>query len=84
MVSSAPISTLFIGLNGLILFALSYIVVMERMSTRIWHGESKAEVSNQPNYLEKFSKWTAFVENYNPKVSCDQNRRRRNITVIYY
>ena len=48
-----PISTLFIGLNGFIAFALSYIVVMERTSTRVWHGESKEDVAMQPNYLEK-------------------------------
>lgn len=62
-----PISTLFGGLNGFIAFALSYIVAMERTSTRVWHGESKADVSNQPNYLEKPGKWAALIENYTQK-----------------
>lgn len=67
MNNPAPISTLFIGLNGLIALALSYIVVMERTRTRVWHGESKADISNQPNYLENPSKWAAFVESYMQK-----------------
>lgn len=61
---SIPISTLFIGLNGLIAFVLSYIVVMERAKTRVWHGENEAEVSNQPKYLEKPNAWAVLVENY--------------------
>ena len=67
MNNPVPISTLFIGLNGFIAFALSYIVVMERTSTRVWHGESKADASNQPNYLENLGKWAAFVESYTQK-----------------
>ena len=67
MTSLIPISTLFIGLHGLIAFALSYIVVMERTSIRVWHGESKADVSNQPNYLENLGKWAAFIESYTQK-----------------
>ena len=62
-----PISTLFIGLNGFVAFALSYIVVMERTSTRIWHGESKEDVATQPNYLEKPNAWAAFIESYTQK-----------------
>ncbi|ACK70975.1 conserved hypothetical protein [Gloeothece citriformis PCC 7424] len=46
-----PISTLFIGLNGLIAFVLSYIVVMERSKTRLWHGESKQDVAFQSDPL---------------------------------
>ncbi|MBD1841903.1 MAPEG family protein [Cyanobacteria bacterium FACHB-63] len=67
MSNPVPISTLFIGLNGLIAFVLSYIVVMERTSTRVWHGETRSEVSNQPNYLENPGKWAAFVETYTQK-----------------
>lgn len=67
MSNPVPISTLFIGVNGFVAFALSYIVVMERTSTRVWHGESKADVSQQPNYLEKPGQWAAFVENYTQK-----------------
>jgi uncharacterized protein len=62
-----PISTLFIGLNGFVAFALSYIVVMERTSTRVWHGVSQEEVANQPDYLDKPGKWAAFVESYTQK-----------------
>ncbi|ACK66886.1 conserved hypothetical protein [Rippkaea orientalis PCC 8801] len=68
MNNPVPISTLFIGLNGFIGFALSYIVVMERTRTRVWHGESEADTSNQQNYLENPSKWAAFVESYTQKL----------------
>jgi uncharacterized protein len=49
------VSTLFIGLNGFIAFALSYSVVMERTRTRIWHDEVEKDVSTQPNYLENLN-----------------------------
>ncbi|KAB8330602.1 glutathione S-transferase [Scytonema tolypothrichoides VB-61278] len=62
-----PVSTLLIGLNGFIAFALSYIVAMERTRTRVWHGELKEDVVIQPNYLEKPNKWAAFFENYTQK-----------------
>jgi uncharacterized protein len=64
---SIPISAFFIGLNGFIAFALSYIVVMERTRTRIWHGETEMEIGNQPNYLENPNQWAAFVESYTQK-----------------
>lgn len=64
---SIPVSTLFIGLNGLIAFVLSYIVVMERTKTRIWHGETEAEVRYQPNYLEPPNAWATFIESYTQK-----------------
>lgn len=67
MENPVPISTLFIGLNGLTAFVLSYIVVIERTSTRVWHGETRSDVSKQPNYLEKPGKWVAFVEAYTQK-----------------
>ncbi len=67
MHNPVPISTLFIGLNGFVAFVLSYIVVMERTSTRIWHGESKEDVATQPNYLEKPNAWAAFIESYTQK-----------------
>lgn len=59
-----PISTLFIGFNGLIAFVLSYIVVAERIRTKIWHGSSSEDVVNQPDYLKQPNQWAAFVENY--------------------
>jgi uncharacterized protein len=69
MTNPIPISTLFVGLNGSIAFVLSYIVVMERVSTRVWHGESEADVSNQPNYLDRPSKWAAFIEDYTQNIT---------------
>ncbi len=63
-----PISTLFIGINGFIAFILSYIVVMERTKTRVWHGESKENVTAQPDYLEKPNAWAIFVENLTQKL----------------
>ena len=62
-----PISTLFAGIFGLIAIAMSFIVVIERTSNRVWHGESRADVSNQPNYLEQPGKWATFLENYTQK-----------------
>ncbi len=62
-----PISTLFLGINGFVAIALSYIVVMERTRTRVWHGESKTDVTNQPNYLEQPGKWASFIENFTQK-----------------
>jgi uncharacterized protein len=59
-----PISALFIGLNILIAFTLSYIVVMERLSTRVWHGESKEDVALQPDYLKNPTLWVTFIEKY--------------------
>ncbi|MGF1491029.1 MAG: MAPEG family protein [Microcoleaceae cyanobacterium] len=62
-----PISMLFIGLNGLIAFVLSYIVVMERTRTRIWHGASQEEITAQPDYLAQPNGWAQFIENYTQK-----------------
>ncbi|MFQ4138426.1 MAPEG family protein [Nodosilinea sp. PGN35] len=67
MASPIPISTLFIGLHGFIALALSFLVVIERTRTRIWHGASPADVSSQPDYLQKPGKWAAFVEGYTQK-----------------
>lgn len=64
---SIPISTLFVGLNGLIAIALAASVALERTRTRIWHGVTAAEVLNQPNYLEHPNAWAAFVEAYTQK-----------------
>ncbi|MEP0981093.1 MAPEG family protein [Leptolyngbya sp. AS-A5] len=74
MINPVPISTLFIGLNGLIAFVLSYIVVMERTSTRVWHGETRSDVLNQPNYLENPGRWVAFVEAYTQKSVATKNK----------
>ena len=64
---SIPVATFFVGVNGLIALALSYIVVMERTRTRIWHGENEREAIDQPNYLENPNAWAAFVESYTQK-----------------
>jgi uncharacterized protein len=67
-----PISTFFIGLNGFIAFTLSYIVVMERTKTRIWHGESKEDVLMQPDPLAYPTAWVATVEKISQGLSVDQ------------
>ena len=63
-----PISTLFIGINGFIALILSYIVAMERTKIRVWHGESKQDVTLQPDYLEKPNAWAAFLDNLTQKL----------------
>ncbi|MEA5502511.1 MAPEG family protein [Halotia wernerae UHCC 0503] len=65
--NAIPISTLLIGLNGLIAFALSYLAVMERTKTRIWHGESKEDVKIQPDPLLNPNPWAATVESMTQK-----------------
>lgn len=57
-----PISTLFIGLNGLLAFALSYIAATERVKTRVWHGTSKEDVVMQPDPLVQPSAWVLAIE----------------------
>lgn len=57
-----PISTLFIGLNGLIAFVLSYIAASERVKARVWHGESKEDVGMQPDPLVNPSSWVLTIE----------------------
>lgn len=64
-----PISTLFIGLNGLIALILSYLVVMERVRTRIWHGESKEDVLIQPDPLANPTAWIATIEKTSQRMS---------------
>lgn len=72
MNTAIPISTLFIGLNGLIAFVLSYIVVMERTRTRVWHGESKEDVVMQPEPLANPTAWVSRVESVSQKLSATQ------------
>jgi len=64
-----PISTLFIGINGLVALVLSYIVVMERTRTRVWHGESKEDVAMQPDPLAHPTAWVSTVESMSQKFS---------------
>ncbi|HLO89050.1 MAG TPA: MAPEG family protein [Nostocaceae cyanobacterium] len=68
IVNPIPISTLFIGLNGITALALSYIATFERAKTRVWHGESQEDVSGQPDPLVKPSAWAAMVENITQKL----------------
>lgn len=72
--NAIPISTLFIGLNGLIAFILSYIVVMERTRTRVWHGESKEDVVMQLDPLANPSAWVKTVEEMSQKMSATQTQ----------
>ncbi|MGH7998681.1 MAG: MAPEG family protein, partial [Brasilonema sp.] len=67
-----PISTLFIGLNGLVALALTYIVVMERTSTRVWHGESKEDVAIQPDPLINPNLMAVTVEKLATKIIPDK------------
>ncbi|PSB05888.1 glutathione S-transferase [filamentous cyanobacterium CCP1] len=60
--SLVPISTLFIGLNGLIAFVLSYIAASERVKASVWHGESKEDVVMQSDPLSNPSPWVLIVE----------------------
>lgn len=62
-----PISTLFIGISGIIALVLSFIVAIERIKTRVWHGESKQDTAMQPNYLDKPTAWVTFVESMTQK-----------------
>lgn len=64
-----PISTLFIGLNGFTALALSYIVVVERIKTRVWHGQSPKDVAMQPNPLVNPTAWASTVENRSKKLA---------------
>ncbi|XPM53321.2 MAG: MAPEG family protein [Leptolyngbya sp. IPPAS B-1204] len=60
--SLVPISTFFIGLNGLIAFVLSYIAASERVKASVWHGESKEDVVMQSDPLSNPSPWVLIVE----------------------
>lgn len=66
--NTIPISTLFIGLNGFVALALSYIVAMERTKTRVWHGESKQDVTAQLDPLANPTAWVATVETMSKKL----------------
>lgn len=80
--NAIPISTLFIGLNGLTAFVLSYIVVMERTRTRVWHGESKEDVAMQPDPLVNPTAWVSTVERTSQKLAAkaiDQSALQRKV-----
>jgi uncharacterized protein len=68
-----PISTLFIGINGITAFALSYIATMERVKTRVWHGESKQDVATQPDPLANPNAWAATVEKMSQKITATRD-----------
>jgi len=69
-----PISTLFIGLNGLTAFVLSYIAAFERTKTRVWHGESEKDVAQQPDPLINPGAWAALVDKSTRKLFTPQNQ----------
>lgn len=64
-----PLSMLFIGLNGIIAFVLSYMAATERTRARVWHGESKEDVVKQPDPLANPSAWAATIERLSQKLS---------------
>jgi uncharacterized membrane protein YecN with MAPEG domain len=64
-----PISTFFIGVNGLIAFVLSYIAATERTRARVWHGESKEDVAMQSNPLANPTAWVSIIEGLSQKLS---------------
>ncbi|WP_017653033.1 MAPEG family protein [Fortiea contorta] len=66
--NAVPISTLFVGLNGIVAFVLSYIAADERVRTRVWHGESQENVMQQPDPLANPNAWAASVENMTQKM----------------
>lgn len=74
MNTAIPISTLFIGLNGFTAFVLSYIVVVERTRTRVWHGESKEDVVMQPDPLTNPTAWVSRVESVSQKLISTQTK----------
>ncbi|MGB7416130.1 MAG: MAPEG family protein [Thermosynechococcaceae cyanobacterium] len=65
---SISISAIFVGLNGFIAFALSFIVVMERTKTRVWHGGTELDVGTQQDYLVAPNQWAAFIESCTQKL----------------
>ena len=67
-----PISTLFIGLNGFIALVLSYIVVVERTKTRVWHGESLEDVAIQTDPLVNPTAWVATALKTSQKLAESQ------------
>jgi uncharacterized protein len=80
-INAIPISTLFIGIHGLIALILSYIVVNERMKTRVWHGESKKDVTMQPDPFVNPTAWVAKVEKMSQKLvaSTDEGVLQRKV-----
>ncbi len=67
-----PISTLFIGINGFVALGLSYIVVVERIKTRVWHGGSLEDVKMQIDPLVNPTTWVATVEKTSQKLATSQ------------
>lgn len=70
--NAIPISTLFVGLNGLVALVLSYIVVEERTRARVWHGESKKDVVMQPDPLTNPTAWVSQVETFSQRLSASK------------
>jgi uncharacterized membrane protein YecN with MAPEG domain len=70
--NAIPISTLFIGLNGITALVLSYLTVFERTKTRVWHGASQADVAQQPDNQTNPNAFAAMVEKSTQKLVSNQ------------
>lgn len=68
MTHAIYLSAFFIGIQGIIAFILSYIVVMERVKLRLWHGESQEDVALQPDPLVNPNFLAKTVENLTTKI----------------
>ncbi len=71
-VNLIPISTLFLGLNGIIALVLTNLIVMARTRTKLWHGESKEDVVRQPDPLINPNIVAATVEKLSTKILSNQ------------
>ena len=71
-VNLIPISTLFIGINGIIALVLTNIIVMARTRTKLWHGESKEDIVRQPDPLINPNIVAATVERLSTKILSNQ------------
>lgn len=46
---------------------------MERVKTRVWHGESKEDVATQPDPLTNPNAWAATVEKMSQKITATRD-----------
>jgi uncharacterized protein len=70
--NAIPISSLFIGINGLTAVCLSFIAAWERTKTRVWHGESRQDVAAQPDTSKNPHNFAAMVEKSTQKLVGNQ------------
>lgn len=67
-----PISTLFLGLNGITAIVLTNVIVMARTRTKLWHGETKEDVIRQPDPFINPNIVAATVEKLSTKILSNQ------------